>query len=377
MMRSRIRHIIAYLFRTLAVCIIIPVFHGCNSEIVNPGDISDDIVQMSFRIRLGDGYGTRIPDSRAEVNSLPPDYDDTTKYETGIGYENYIGIAQKDFLFLLFDSNGKFVETMKVIAIYSVDDAKSPSDYNVLCTLTKKPDATFRIVVLANWGADSYPGDADLTAGVTTISDVCEGIGAKNTYHYDSPYTPSATTPVPMYGVKTCTMPNTTDRYIDIGDLYLLRAMAKVEVICKAGSGLELASVNLVNYNTTGYSAPQGMYDNTNYTTAPHIPEDAVDTQTSLAFQVSADKSKAVIYIPEYENTGAVPRSWLSLTFADNTDKHYTIDFREYSDGKPAGDWFDILRNCCYRFTVDKTAEFSVDLIPYGVIELEPGFGID
>lgn len=377
MMRIRIRHIIAYVLRTLAVCIVFFLFHGCSSEIENPDNIAGDIVQVGFHIRLGDDYGTYISESRADVISLPPDYDDPTKYETGIGYENYIGIADKDFLFLLFDSNGKFVETMKVLAIYPIGEAKYPSNYTVLCTLTKKPDATFRIVVLANWGVDNYPQDEELTVGVTTISDICNGIGAKNTYVYDYPYTPSAATPIPMYGVKTCTMPLTSDRYIDIGDLYLLRALAKVEVVCKTGSGLELASVNLANYNTKGYRAPLGMYDNTSYVSAPYIPEDAVDTQTSLAFHVSADKSKAVIYIPEYDNTGSAPHSQLSLTFADNTDKHYTVDFREYSDGKPAGSWLDILRNCCYRFTVDKTAEFTVDLIPYGVIELDPGFGID
>lgn len=377
MMGTRIRHIIACVLRTFAACIVCLLFHGCRSEIENPGDISDEIVQVGFRIRLGEHYGTHVPESRADGTSLPPDYDDPTKYETGIGYENYIGIAGNDFRFLLFDSNGKFAETMNVLGIYPVGEAEYPSDYIVLCTLTKKPDATFRIVVLANWGVGNYPQDAELTAGVTTISDVCEGTGAKNTYVYPSSYTPSAATPIPMYGVKTCTMPLSADRYIDIGDLYLLRALAKVEVVCQDGSGLELASVSLANYNTKGFRTPQGMYDNTGYVSAPHIPNDVENSLSTLAFHVSADKSKAVIYIPEYENTGAGPRCQLSVTFADNPDKHYTVDFREYSGGKPTGDWLDILRNCCYRFTVDKTAEFTVDLIPYGVVELDPGFGID
>ena len=43
------------------------------------------------------------------------------------------------------------------------------------------------------------------------------------------------------------------DRYIDIGDLYLLRALAKVEVICKETPYLELHSVQLTGYNTNGY----------------------------------------------------------------------------------------------------------------------------
>lgn len=67
----------------------------------------------------------------------------------------------------------------------------------------------------------------------------------------------------------------------------------------------------------------------------------------------------------------------LSVTFVDNPDKHYPVDFCEYdSDGKPTGNRLDILRNVCYRFTVDKTAEFTVDLLPYGVEDLNPDFGI-
>lgn len=55
MMRTRIRHIIARVIPTLAVCIACLVFHGCNSEIENPGVITDDgIVQVGFRIRLGE-----------------------------------------------------------------------------------------------------------------------------------------------------------------------------------------------------------------------------------------------------------------------------------------------------------------------------------
>ena len=377
MMRTRIRHIIARVIPTLAVCIACLVFHGCNSEIENPGVITDDgIVQVGFRIRLGEDYGTHLPESRADVTMPPSDYDDSEKYETGTGYENYIGITGNDFRFMLFDGDGKFVETMNVLYVVPVGEEKYPSDYTVLCTLTKKPDETFRIVALANWG--SYPQATNLTVGVTTIRDVCENARANNTYAYTAPFTPSAKTPIPMYGVKTCSMPANTDRYIDIGNLYLLRAMAKVEVVCSETPYLELQSVQLTGYNTNGYCAPQGMYDNTGYVSAPHIPTDAGSNVTApLAFHVSADKSKAWIYIPEYLNTGAGTPCQLSVTFVDNPDKHYPADFCEYdSDGKPTGNRLDILRSVCYRFTVDKTAEFTVDLLPYGVEDLNPDFGI-
>lgn len=363
----------------LAICIACFTLHGCShNDAFHDKDIPDGIVQVGFRIKLSEEYNSRTPRTRADGTTLPPDYDDPTKYETGTGYENYIGIDDRDFRFLLFDGNNKFVETMTVLGIFSAGDSEHPLEYNVLCSLTKKPEGTFKVMALANWGVGNYPQDTNLTEGVTTIDDVCEG----NTYVYnpvtDGTFIPSTETPIPMYGVKSSDMNLEAGRRNDIGDLYLLRAMAKVEVVCQDGSGLELASVSLVRYNTKGFCAPNGMDVNTSYVSEPHIPADAVpDESTSLDFRISTNKDKAVIYIPEYRNTGTDRHCRLSVTFADNTDKQYTIDFREYSNGKPSGGWLDILRNCCYRFTVDKTAEFEVDLIPYGVIWLDPSFGID
>lgn len=263
---------------------------------------------------------------------------------------------------------------MTVLGIIPAEGSEYPSEYTVLCSLTKKPEGTFKVMALANWGIGNYPQGRNLVKGVTTINDICES----NTYVYNpaahGAFTPSAETPIPMYGIKTCNINLEANKRNDIGDLYLLRAMAKVEVVCREDAGLELASVTLDRYNTKGFHAPDGMDANTAYVLTPHIPADAT-TGASLDFHISTNKDKAVIYIPEYRNT-ETEHCQLYVTFTDNTDKQYTVVFREYSNGKPTGGWLDILRNCCYRFTVDKTAEFEVDLIPYGVVELEPGFGI-
>lgn len=378
-MRTRIRYIVTSLRMIFMVCIACLVLHGCNREDApfsgsSDSDTPDAIVQVGFRIRLNDGYGTQTARTRADAASLPPDYNDPTKYLSGIGYENYIGFANRDFRFLLFNNDGKFVEAMTVLGIIPAEGSEYPSEYTVLCSLTKKPEGTFKVMALANWGIGNYPQGGNLVEGVTTINDICES----NTYIYGptahGTFTPSAETPIPMYGIKTCNMKLEANKRNDIGDLYLLRAMAKVEVVCREDAGLELASVTLDRYNTKGFRAPDAMDANTAYVLTPHIPADAA-TGASLNFHISTNKDKAVIYIPEYRNTES-EHCQLYVTFADNTDKQYTVVFREYSNGKPAGNWLDILRNCCYRFTVDKTAEFEVDLIPYGVIELEPGFGI-
>lgn len=381
-MGTRIRHIVTSLRPILAVCIVSLVLHGCTRDDVCRDDIPDDIVQVGFRIKLNDGYGTRAGETHSDAASLPLDYDDLSKYEPGTGYENYVGIADRDFSFLLFDESGKFVETMTVLGIFPAGDGEYPPEYTVLCSLTKKPGNTFKVMALANWGAGNYPSGTDLTAGVTTIRDICEDTSTNNIYVYRSPFTPSTATPIPMYGVKTCNnVVFEPDKHNDIGDLYLLRAMAKVEVVCKEGSGLELASVRLTSYSTKGFRTPTGMYDNTTYVARPHIPDNAAtDDTASLDFRIS--ENKAVIYIPEFRNTGTsaddtARHCRLSVTFADDTEQQYTVDFREYQEGKPEGDWFDILRNCCYRFTVDKKPGFEVDVRTYGESWLDPVFGLD
>lgn len=385
-MKTRIRHIVMRTLQILMVSIACFTLYGCDQDNTvqddeGSGTIPNSIVQVGFHIRLSEEYGRRVAETRADGITLPADYGDSTKYGIGTGYENYIGIADNDFCFLLFDGEGKFVETMNVLDIFAVGDSEYSSEYTVFCSLTKKPGGTFKVVALTNWGAGNYPQSANLIKGVTTIDDVCKD----NSYTYAYPpvsctsFIPSNATPIPMYGVKTCENVHLeVDKRNDIGDLYLLRAMAKVEVICHEDSELELASVSLSRYNTKGFRTPEGMDLNTTYVTGPHIPADVVTNETTfLDFRISASKDKAVIYIPEYRNTGTDRHCRLFLTFTNNIDRQYTIDFREYDNGKPTGAWFDILRNYCYRFTVNKTPEFEVEVASYGETWLDPVFGLD
>lgn len=378
-MEIRIRHIAAHALQALAVCAACLVLCACShDDVIGDEDIPGDIVQVGFRIRLSEEYGSRAAGTRADEAGVPFGYDDPAEYETGTGYENYIGIAGRDFRFLLFDEYGHFVETMTVLGIFSADGSEYPSEYNVLCSLTEKPEAPFRVVALANWGAGNYPHDADLTEGVTTIGWACGSGAYAYTPPAGAPFTPSAETPIPMYGVKTCSVSLEAGKNCYIGTIYLLRAMAKVEVVCREGAGLELASVTLSGYNDKGFCAPYGMESNTSYVSGPHIPADAVTVNdATLGFRISENKDRAVIYIPEYRNKGSdVTPCRLSVTFTDNEGMTYPVEFCEYENGKATDTRFDILRNVCYRFTVDKQTEFTVDVVPYGEKWLNPVFGL-
>lgn len=377
---SKIRNFAIHMCVCVAAGAITPACTDTSAIPVEPSDTAG-LVEMGFHIRLSENYDSRsrADMARSEIDFLPSDYNDPSKYEAGTGYENYIDISGNDFRFILFDEAGKYLETPWLKGIHPTGDGEFPSEYTVICELKEIPAGTFKVVALVNWGAGNYPGEDDLVKGVTTIDDVCSA----NTFDYTpaagSPFVPSTTTPIPMYGIKTCEhMTLTTGDVNDLGDLYLLRALAKVEVVCGQESGLELEKVTLDRFNNKGFFTPQGMFFNTTYVTFPHIPSDAVATSAaSLDFVISENRDKAVIYIPEYRNTGDGNHCRLTITFTDNSERHYTVDFEEYSGGKPTGNLFDILRNCCYRFTVDKTPDFRVDVVPYGVSWLDPEFGLD
>lgn len=334
---------------------------GCTSSHDTPGADSPqpgDLVQLGFRIRLSDTYH-----SRSSSTSLSDDY------VRGTGYEDYI--AGDDYRFMLFDGDGRYVETMDIMGMVPVTD--EAGEYNVVCLLSRKPEGEFKVVALANWGSGNYPTPY-LGA---SLADIC-GASA-SVYTYVPPFDPTAITPIPMYGVKSSSMTLLPGKPNDLGTINLLRALAKVEVVCSEGSGLELASVTMTGHNSHGFRTPAGMYDVTKYVDTPHIPSDAgTDTDTTLPFTVSADGDRALIYIPEYSNTGAgATPCRITVTFADNPGLTYNIDFTDYRDGRPTDSFFDILRNYYYRFTVDKSPELEVELSKYKEIWLDPIFGMD
>lgn len=368
---------------TIAVGMVLLTLHGCGGGGDDPAPLPGDgaeTVQIGFRMRLFNEYN-------ASRSALPSDYDDPSKYEQGTGFENYICIDGNDFCFILFDGKGKYVQILTALSIELSPSGLDYTDYTVLCAALGNPGPEFRIVVLANWGAGNYPAASELVKGVTTIDDVCSA--AKSVYSYspsaDAPFAPSAATPIPMYGVKTCAVTLLPDIRNDIGVIYLLRAMAKIEVRCNPNNdpALELESVKMDGYNTRGFCAPVGMTDNTGYVSSTHIPESVAEAGAMLDFTVSPDRQKAVIYVPEYRNTPA-PSGALSpapcrliVTFADNTERQFTIRFATYTDGVPTDESLDVLRNVLYRFTVSKSEQFEVTLKPYGVVDLNPDFGLD
>ena len=302
-------------------------------------------VQIGFTLTTGDVSSRAITEGK----------------EAGTGYENYIDIEDGDFRILLFDAtNDTYLTTFEPTSIRPTDNTEYPQTYYVEGELSETYDNNFKLVVLANW--ENYP---ELSAA-STIESVCND--AASIFTYTAPFTPSATQRIPMYGVKLCTATLRPDLLTDLGQVDLLRAMAKIEVKCSA-EGFELSGVKLHRYNTKGYCAPTGVYDDTktdwNYDEDEvcqhevHIPVNSVST-SQLDFEPTADGF--IAYVPEFDNTtNTAERTYIEVSLIHTDDKspvnleETNIYFCLYDEenGMPTQNTdFDIVRNHWYKYDI-------------------------
>lgn len=314
---------------------------SCEKLIYEEGDdCNESVMHVSLRVSAG---GSTMSRALTETE------------KDGAGYENFIDVHKLHILF--FDKDNKFLQSFEPEDIYPTDNSEYPHTWELRGTIQNPPKTRFKIVALANWPSDPQ----GLEVGVTTIKDVCTADWAMG--NYNAPFTPSKNSPIPMYGVMTHQdrISFNADIKTYLGEIYLLRAFAKITVCLSDNSSTELSSVTLSNYNKRFACAPLGMYDNTvnsslSNATVHLAGSDNEPAGVPLDF-ASTDKKSWTIYIPEYLNAGPSGTarsdcSHIELKVKDS-DVTYKIDFRDYdsNDGKR----FNIVRNFEYYFEVKLT----------------------
>lgn len=310
------------------------------------GNCEESVMHVSLRVSAGDGSAI----SRALTETEVP----------GAGYENFIDVNKLHILF--FDTNDKFLQSFEPEEIKPTDNSEYPQTWELRGSIQNPPKTGFKIVALSNWPSDP----AGLEAGVTTIEDVCKADWAMG--DYKAPFTPSKNSPIPMYGVKT--HQNRINFNADVetylGEIFLLRAFAKITVCLSEDSSISLNSVTLSDYNKRFASAPLGMHDNTvnrNLSEATlHLAENSSDNDpvgAALGFIPSTDKKSWTIYVPEYLNAGPSGTARSDCSYielkAQDSDVTYRIDFRDYSVWSDDGQRFNIARNFEYYYEVKLT----------------------
>ena len=210
-----------------------------------------------------------------------------------------------------------------------------------------------KIMVLANCSVDP----SDIT-GTTTINTLLEAA----TFNFNGQ--PSL---IPMWGVLKVTPDDKVLMHENgfpnpLPDIYLLRAMAKLEVIMK-DTEHAITSIAVENYNTTGYCVPTGYGTATdtrnlvrndvfratsdiNSRASSFIANESVVTENDKTYKCYT------IYVPEYKNmegTSAVANpSRIAIQVDGKTDKTYYI---YYGTAGKETEW-NIVRNHIYRFNI-------------------------
>lgn len=282
-------------------------------------------VQVTFTLAAGNAP----TDTRAEG----PTWGDVYPKENGTAWES--AIAPDDLQVLLYTTKNAYIARVENLVYFRNDDGT----YTYHGQLTADaddltPDTSYKIMVFANCGIKNNTEDISSIATNTTF--------AQNARY------------IPLWGVKTTTLNLTPGTANNLGDIDLLRAMAKIEVTLSAVLTGEytLDSVSLNRYNTTGYCLPKG------YATASQTTDlDREDGTEPISFNPKASVSsspigfqiengRAVCYLPEYEADDTNP-AVLTITL---NGKAYTLDLKDYNTDN--GGYYDLVRNHIYRYTI-------------------------
>lgn len=176
---------------------------------------------------------------------------------------------------------------------------------------------------------------------------------------------------IPMWGVKQITLYLDKDQATELPEpIYLLRAMAKVEVLVNDGVG-ELQSVTVNKYNKNGNVLPTGAASATateQMNQESVFNPNATDSGENLSF-TRGQNGGYYVYLPEYQNVGEngnklTTAAQMTVTIGG---KEYPLEFKMYSDDTP----FDIVRNHYYQYTITGVAEdeVEVEMIMYQVMD--------
>lgn len=209
-------------------------------------------------------------------------------------------------------------------------------------------------------GAWMSPGDRLKDAKKVMILANC-GSAAASDDIADIAYTADRTDGfIPMWGVGSFTS-LTKGESNDLGDIHLLRAMAKVSLKLRSdmeSRGYTVGKLTLNHRNTSGYCLPL-TYESADKTTDIRFAG-SLHELISPATDGGLDfTDHGYAYLPERSNTrdGVTPSTiTLQLLRNGTLEDTYTLPFCEYdADGAPTDRLRDIQRNTLYQFEVYKT----------------------
>ena len=296
----------------------------------------------------------------------------TNNYETSTG-ENYdTRIRVKSLRAFIYDAQGCICEITNKIYFELDDEGNSnviePTRYRFLGEVELTPevynrakDKECKIMLVANSTLGEDPADFGTTK--FSINDITFPNGF-----------------IPMWGVVSKTL--TLEPQQDLGTIYLLRSVAKVEVKLSnelVTAGYKIKEVFVNKYALDGYWFPNGWNTVTNTTALAHAGcyyPTAHLSDAAKVFSNNDAKSSSVIYLPEM----ATDNSDMSIVIADGNGSEYRFDnaikFANYEGGSATSATFNVVRNHHYQYTIDKVntgvnLELTCKVQPWTLVEEE------
>lgn len=359
-MKKWILHILLFvsLIGTLAT--------SCSQDdVVQQAD--DDVINVTFTLMMSD------PKSRA--------LDD---YVQGNVYENRIDAGGLQVLFYstnLEKCYGK-VENISLFKTNASHIYRFVGDLKVSGVSASAPLAC-KVMVFAN------------CPNVTTTTPL-----ATLEYVYNADSFKNESTNIPMWGVAAFINDGTSDARLslvpgeeeDLGTIYLLRSMAKVEVVMgeEAAKKYDLANVTLKGgYHTKGLCLPKS-YNSASVTRDMdtsaemfNVTNDLTSVDTDLGFKAITENKQYVLYLPEHAvTTGSKIEVTVlnkgSKTEGPNLNGKNFIYFKQYTDGttSESAESFDIVRNFHYQYIIRSVKEdapltLTLTASPWNLVESE------
>lgn len=279
--------------------------------------------------------------------------------ETGVPFD--CRIIPEDLRVVVFAQDGARVVVLRDLNYWPTNDAHTefqfigqlPAEFvNYYNEHRDAPE--YKFMVLANCG--------DHSSGEEYIS------------YSQAQLDPSAAnSAIPMWGVKEANVtPLINSERLDLGEIWLLRAAAKIEV--KLSENVKnketlINSASLKYYNQTGYVLPSGALavSDTRSLDQENSFRGYRHAAINLPFYKDEETGSVYVYVTEYNNIDySSERNKISLEFDIKGEKKYfedAISFCNYSSGKPVeNSHYNIVRNHIYEFEVLSIAGDNLEL---------------
>lgn len=188
---------------------------------------------------------------------------------------------------------------------------------------------------------------------------------------------------IPMWGVVTNDFSELTiGKSVSLGEVALLRSVAKVEVLVSeelqqaSNNAIKLNSVSVNRMNTTGYVLP-GKWneieetEKLEFSETLRIPDDVNEVE-GCDFKVGTD-GRVVFYLPECRNMAGESEIIMRVSYnVEDEVRTGTIHLCKYESGVPTGDLWNVVRNHLYRYIITNTGEikFRVEVHPWDEVEI-------